>query len=489
MVALATPERRYGSPRNRQQAFDLPKPADAISRTFALVAFTSLLAFNVALSTLKVGWIPIRGIFAAGMLGLVILLYADTAKLVVRRYLPLLALAAALAILGLVVSVVNGAPQSDIVTGLTEVHLQAAVTILVTAVLAQICGGRACMYAILAVIGASAAVAAAQMMDFQAAWDFRRAFGPLRNEEISGLLNRRPMGLSFTPIQLSTQLCLAFAAFAAVRNKLHTSARLPTAADPAVIFGLVVLFAASIACATRSPILGGLIFMAAYAIQCRTVWMALFLILAAILVYMAWPILMGFIESNSPRVTKVDDNSAAARITMVYYGIRLFADHPLGYGFAFEPMNLWTSYWPDLYTMPSPEGVQVHDLHNYVLSMLNIYGVGILLLVPIAAKLLGRASGSIIFFVPYIVHISFHNSGPFYNDSVIWFVIAAVGAAGTARIEPRPDMPATGSRTSTPNRFRFARAGHVGSMQAIQPRHRSIRPMTGVNRRSSRSTG
>ena len=68
---------------------------------------------------------------------------------------------------------------------------------------------------------------------------------------------------------------------------------------------------------------------------------------------MAWPLVIGVIEANAPRVTRTDDNSAAARLTLVYYGWRLFADNPLGYGFSFAPMTLWTSYWPDLYMAPS----------------------------------------------------------------------------------------------------------------------------------------
>ena len=81
----------------------------------------------------------------------------------------------------------------------------------------------------------------------------------------------------------------------------------------------------------------------------------LLLVLAAILAYLAWPLLMSAIETNAPRVTKTDDNCAAARVTLIYYGLRLFADNPLGYGLTFAPMTMWTSYWSDLYMMPAPK--------------------------------------------------------------------------------------------------------------------------------------
>ncbi len=79
--------------------------------------------------------------------------------------------------------------------------------------------------------------------------------------------------------------------------------------------------------------------------------------------------------------------------------------------------------------MRGSRGTQENMLHNYVLSMINIYGVGILILVPLAIKLLIRTSVYLIFFIPYAVHILFHNSGPFYSDTIIWFVIAAIGVA------------------------------------------------------------
>ena len=105
-----------------------------------------------------------------------------------------------------------------------------------------------------------------------------------------------------------------------------------------------------------------------------------------VLAYLAWPLLMGVIETNAPRVARTDDNSAAARSTLVYYGLRLFADNPLGYGLTFAPMTLWNSYWPDLYTDASAPGARVNDLHNYVMNMLNIYGIGILLFAPIVGR-------------------------------------------------------------------------------------------------------
>lgn len=406
---------------------NLNRQADAVERGVAAITFAALLAATVALNAFKIGGFPIRGLATAGVLVLAVLFYFDVAKRVLEKNLLLLGLATGLAALGVFVSVVNGAPASAILRSVAEVHLQAAATIMVAAILAQVAGARASAIVIVAVIGASACVAVAQMMDIQFAWALRLALGPLPTEGLEGLnlQERRPTGLSYSPIQLSTHLCLAFATFVAVRNRLRGTSN---EADPLVVPALLALFAASIATATRSPILGGFVFIAVYAMQRRTSWLPLFLILSAVAAYFVWPLLMGVIETTAPRVLRTDDNSAAARSTLAYYGLRLFVDNPLGYGLTFAPWTLWQKYWPDLYLMQAPQGTRENELHNYLVSMLNIYGIGLLLLAPVVARLLWRSKRSLIFFIPYLVHILFHNSGPFYNDNVIWFVIAAIAA-------------------------------------------------------------
>ena len=428
MTRMASPVGAYQRPRHYGLVVsNQTRPAGAVERGVAVIAFAGLLAATVALNAFKIGGVPIRGIATAGVLVLTVLFYFDVAKGLLEKNLLLLGLAAGLAILGVFVSVVNGAPAFAILRSVAEVHLQAAATIMVAAILAQVAGARASAIAIVAVIGASACVAVAQMMDIHSAWALRLALGPLPTEEVQGLnlLERRPVGLSYSPIQLSTHLCLAFATFVAVRNRLRGATN---GVDPLVVPALLALFAASIASATRSPILGGFVFIAAYAMQRRTSWLPLFLILAAVATYFVWPLVMGVLETNAPRVVRTDDNSAAARSTLIYYGLRLFLDNPLGYGLTFAPWTLWQSYWPDLYMMQAPQGTRENELHNYLVNMLNIYGVGLLLLTPVVARLLWRSKASLIFFIPYLVHILFHNSGPFYNDNVIWFVIAAIAA-------------------------------------------------------------
>lgn len=462
--ALACPPtgpRAFYFTRAAARAGLLDEDRGLLERILAFAAFALLVFFYVALPSLKFAGLPVRGLLAMAVLAFLLVARPAMAATALQKYLPLFGLAAGFALLGLFVSAVNRTPLDIVVTTLLEVHLQLVVLMLAAAILAEICGARPCMWAIVAIICASAFLAVLQMLDLEVAWDVRKALGPLSTDMLRpSLVELRPTGLSYSPIQLSTQLCLAFAAFAAVRHAERRHLVGMQSADPAVILALPVLVAGSIATATRSPILGGVIFLVAYVMLRRQMWLAVSLALAAVLTYFAWPLFLSFVESEVPRMLQTDDRSAAARSVFAYYGIRLFIDNPLGYGFGFQPAELWGPYWSDLYMMPASSGTQVKTLHNYLLSMINIYGVGILMLVPLAIKLLIRASFYCIFFIPYGVHILFHNSGPFFSDTVIWFVIAAIGAA-TAQRYPR--------RTPTPAAA-FAMAGATGTRPTIRIR-------------------
>lgn len=450
--AVAGSPRKFYFSRTGARPHSQGRSYGLLERILALSAFAILVGFYVALPSLKFAGVPLRGLLAVGVLSILLVARPSIAATAFRRYRPLIWLAAGLALLGLFVSIVNRDPVDLIVKTLLEVHVQLAVLTLVAAILAEICGARLCMWAIVAVIGGSAFVALLQMLDVDRAWDIRTSLGPLARDELRpGAVDRRPTGLSYSPIQLSTQLCLAFAAFAAVRyaDRLRTVGT--RSADPAVIIALLFLFAGSIAAATRSPILGGMIFLVAYVAISRQMWLAVAIAVGAMLIYLAWPLLLGFIESEAPRLLRTDDKSAAARSVFAWYGTRLFIDNPVGYGFGFHPAELWAPYWPELYMMRGSRGTQENMLHNYVLSMINIYGIGILLFAPLAIKLLIRAGLYCLFFIPYAVHILFHNSGPFYSDTIIWFAIAAIGAA-TARTshqgQGRSHSPPLATRSS-----------------------------------------
>ena len=435
---------------------------DFLRRGFAFVCFAALLALNIALPSYMFAGYPIRGLLTAGLLVFLAILYFEEAAAAFTKNALLLAVAAGLAIVGTFVSIVNRAPLEAITEAVTEVHLQTAVTILVATILARLCGARLCVLAIVCGIGASGLVAILQMLGFDPAWSWRETLGNLQNQNLSEFqpfAKRRPMGVSFSPIQLSTQLCLAFAAYTAVRDIERKPAGEERTADPAVFVAILLFFAICVASGTRSPILGGLIFLGLYVATRRASWVAVLMLAVGAIVYFAGPSVLALFQETQPRVVRVDDNSAASRFALAYYGLVLFLDNPLGYGFAFKPYELWTNYWHEFYTMASPSALQSKELHNYAFNMLNTYGIGLLLFVPAAIILLRRAKASLIFFIPYIVQIMFHNAGPFWSDAIIWFVVAAISVAVPASAA---SMRARGPTREPSHNYRPPRIGRYG---------------------------
>ncbi|MEO6360336.1 MAG: O-antigen ligase family protein [Sphingomicrobium sp.] len=402
-----------------------------VDKWIALAGLFALLMLNIALPVWKISTVPIRGLFAGALLVALGALYPAHAARAVRENGQLLGLVAGLALIGIFVSAVNGLAPGVITQAVIEMHLQAAVMIMVAFIVAYICGARACMLAIIGAIALSGLTAMLQAVGIDAAWDIRHWLAGLQNQEVvleSG--KNRPLGLSFSPIQLATQLCLAFAVYAAVRDKQRQHPNGVVGADPAVFPALLVFAAVAVACGTRSPILGALLFFAFYAAQRRGTWLSFLIMLGGLTVYLLGPMLLDMIQSTQPRLVETDDKSATGRMSLFTFGLILFRDNPLGYGLEFSPTDHWTDYWHYLYTLPSAVVVQTQELHNYALNMLNTYGIGLLLLVPTIFGLLRRGKASLLFFIPYVVHIAFHNSGPLWNDMIIWFVVAAISVAG-----------------------------------------------------------
>ena len=454
---------------------DVGDHGDFLRCGFAFACFAALLALNVALPSYSLGGFPLRGMLAGGLLVLLSIMYFERAAAAFRNNSLLLSVGAGLAIVGTFVSVINRAPLEAITEAVTEIHLQTVVTILVATILARLCGARLCVLAIVGTIAMSGLVAVLQMFGIEAAWSLRETLGNLQNQnlaEFQPFRVRRPMGVSFSPIQLSTQLCLAFAAYTAVRDIERRRPIEGVVADPAVFLALAAFFGICVASGTRSPILGGITFLAFYAALRRASWVAILALAVGSLLYFAGPSLLAMFQEAQPRVIRVDDSSAASRLALAYYGVVLFLDNPLGYGFAFKPFEHWTDYWHDFYTMASPTALQSKELHNYAFNMLNTYGIGLFLFIPAAIKLLGRGRASLIFFIPYIVQIMFHNAGPFWSDAIIWFVIAAIAAAAPATgVSSRAASPTTApnGRYRAVRLSRFAPVRMGGRIQARFP--------------------
>jgi hypothetical protein len=238
------------------------------------------------------------------------------------------------------------------------------------------------------------------------------------------------MGVSYSPIHLATQATLAFAAYGGLRYWEARSKGLRglPPIDWRVLVGLAAMIAVSIACATRSPILGAGVFIIAYFTIQGDARMAILILVAGAALYLVAPALLEILQTSESRVFRVGDNSSTGRLPLFLFGFQLFLDNPLGYGFDFTSHEYWTKYWSDLYTLPSAAVIRDTLLHNYLLNMLTTYGIGLLLALPLTAYLIWRGRTFLPVFIPYVVHITFHNTGPFWNDNLFWFVIGAFSA-------------------------------------------------------------
>ena len=402
-----------------------------IEQALVLGGLAIIVALNVVLQSWRVGPYPVRGIAAVGLLLLLSILYADQLGRVIRQFRPIITLAAILAVLGTFVSVLAAATAPEIIEALLEVHLQVLVTLLLAGISARICGTKACVMVLVGVVAVSSAFAVMQMMGIDAAWQARESLGKLQSlsREADEFDIRRPMGLSYSPIQLSTQLCLAFAAYAAWREVRRVESGLPKTQDPAILVALIAFVVICIASQTRSPIAGALVFFAIYTVTRRGSLVPVVVLASAALLYLLWPSLTEIAQSTPQRMTRVDDDTVWNRLTLGTYGLQLFIQNPLGYGFGFKPFDLWADHWRDFYALPGAGAMRSKELHNYFLNMLNTYGIGLLLVVPLVGSMLVRSKAWLIFFVPYMLHITFHNAGPFWNDAIVWFVIGALAAS------------------------------------------------------------
>jgi len=407
-----------------------------------LVMFALLLVASIALTVWKIGPAPVRALIAIALLAIIGAKHIDVLRLSTRRSRPLLLLGLAMAVLGTVVSVFNGTSFAVILSQLIEIHVQAAINIVLGGAVIMICGRKAVLQCILFAVGLSSLFAIAQAVGFEPAWTLRGLIGNLQGEvfeKYGFFYDRRPMGLSLSPILLATQLCLAFAAvgvyyerkirpvqYAAVQGKVF---------ENGVLIALVLFIIVCFVSGNRSPILGALVFFGIYTIFRRPKYFIILAPFAVVLAVWILPQVISLAADTGSRVVQTGDASSEGRATLIYYGLLLFKGHPFGFGFDFDPTRYWQTYWSDVQDMPNPGAIIVYPLHNYALMMLCFYGFPLLFFLPTIFKMLWQQRTLLVYFVPYVIHIAFHNTGPFWNDFMIWFV-TALGTSVAVRSQP-----------------------------------------------------
>jgi hypothetical protein len=361
----------------------------------------------------------------------------------VRRVAPVLAVITCCAGIAIIVSLANRIELGILVRQVLEIHFQACIGIIAGGCLVYSCGPRAVVLTMAAVVSLSGLVATGQVLGLGPFWDLRDLMQRLQPIDLTedGIFLRlrlRAMGLSFSPVHLGTQIALAFAGVFALI--LATSrGRAMSRLDPRVLVLVVVACAFSLVSGNRSPILGVAAFLIAYAFFLKPAIAVILAILFLPFVVLIDDILE-LLADQGLRAARIDDGSASNRAVLRAYGTLLFFDRPLGYGLAFNSPDYWTEYWEKLKHYPNPKAISIHALHNYYFVMLNKYGAAILLVAGYTSLLLYKKKTLALCFLPYMVHIYFHNDGPLQADFLIWYLIPSIltlQAAGHVFFEDR----------------------------------------------------
>jgi hypothetical protein len=186
------------------------------------------------------------------------------------------------------------------------------------------------------------------------------------------------------------------------------------------------------------------IFLAVYAWTIKPKVPALIFTLVALALVPFIDQLFVALQGLGMRVGNTEDASAVGRTVLQVYGILLFLDQPFGYGLAFNSVDHAGRYWSDLIGFENAETITKNALHNYYLLMLNKYGALILIVALFVARRLVKSALLVLAFVPYMVHVFYHNDGPYQADFIIWFLIPMFGRIGIVGwTQPGPRWRAT----------------------------------------------
>lgn len=419
--------------------------------------FAAGLALSICAVKLSVGGVPFRAMCFFGAAGLLVLTDARGLIEDMYRARQILLLITAFAILGFFVSVAVGTGVGSTLHQIIEIHVQALITTMLAFAVTRWVGVGPVVVAFVAPVMLSGVFAIAQALGLDAAWQARALIGRLMHDpELTQdfyVRRYRALGLSYSPVHLGTQACLAFAAVLAWR--LWRNPKLMSALDIPLLIMLVICAVFCIASGNRSPLLGFVAFFIIYGLiaEPRRVLLVLPLLM---IVTIAGVELMSVLADEGARFAQTDDGSAEGRATLAKYGRELILDRPLGYGLHFNSTDHWQNYAHSVIYDENSMAIRRWPPHNYLIMILAKYGI---LAIPLAFLAFPRRRlGWIgwLAFIPYGVHVYFHNEGPLQSDNLIWSLIPAfilvidrLAAAQPVRVDTRPWTRAVRARTGT----------------------------------------
>lgn len=430
-----------------KNAITIPENADnsPLRGNLIVLYFVLFVVFVCNLFFVKpsLGGVPVRSIISISLLFLFLVFDNDAVRFATRINAKALYIIFTFAVVGLLLSLYN----EDLAEGiqkLFEVHIQATVLLLLTSTIAVRLGARRSATLLIGLIVISCIVCVLQFFEIPLAWDLRVPFGFTYDDvapTIQVVEPDRGPGLSYSTILLAGQSCIAFAlgvifsdscAKKEAANEINRDEyRLKTI----IMFSIFVIIV-SVAGGNRSPILGVMLAVPLLVTRNNTLKLTIFL-LVVLLWFFGINIMRDMLSDAGLRVAQTGDPSSMVRGGLVQYGMQLFYLNPVGYGLGFDSRALSSSADIDFSRIDNAAIVinvfSVVGLHNFLVTMLNRYGVAFIFLSIWCAYILLKKRIYLIPFVPYIVHILFHNLGPLDIDYVIWCAIGTLSVSETVR--------------------------------------------------------
>jgi hypothetical protein len=393
----------------------------------AYLFYVGGIAFTVCAVKIGAVGLPVRALFFFAAAGVLALSDPHAFLRDIHRARFVLLFIGAFAILGIVVSLFAGSGLGLIVRQLIEIHVQGSLITLLSFSLVRIMGVRSVVVAVILPIVLTSVIAIGQALGVDAAWQARASLGkwmhdPSMVQEFY-VKRYRALGVSYSPVHLATQTCLAFAAFFCWR--LHRNPDLLRKIDTPLIVMLFLCTGVCMASGNRSPILGFVAFFIVYCMIAdprRFVTALPVLLMGSVIAFEILTVL----GHEGTRFARTDDSSAAGRSTLAKFGFWLVLERPLGYGLGFKSTDMWQSFAHEVIYDENPMSIRRWPPHNYFILILAKYGI---LSIPLILSILPRTKyGRIAWFafLPYGVHVYFHNDGPLQSDNIIWVVITAL---------------------------------------------------------------
>lgn len=437
-------------PARRLIPLDLLRNGQGPARMMFIFLVALFFFLSVAMVRLYVGSLPLRSFVSIAIFGLLILASGRMIKQGFRDVAPGVFIILYAAVLGLAVSLFAGDTLAETSRQILEIHIQALIGLLCGYALIHTIGARALVIAFVSVVCLSGLVATLQAAGVGAAWELRDFLQSLQSVGETNSLyldsRMRAMGLSYSPVHLGTQLCLAFAAVYVYQHRTGYIAR---NGHGFLIALFCLFFFLSAVSGNRSPILGFVIFAALFGLMRwpkRTLLSGLFIFPVLLTLWLEMDAILAYLASSDIRAFRVGDKSSEGREALRAFGWLLLSDRPLGYGLGFSSLDYAAHYVNQLSNYENYASVFNNAVHNCYLNILLKHGAFILLVLPYLLVAIRRNAVLALGFLPYAIHVFYHNDGPLQGDFMVWYFLPlfvlgvkeAVENNKTTDVSPRP---------------------------------------------------